>query len=238
MSEVAVRETVSQLVLSSDQLRFIAGTEFVPKAMRGNLPAIMACVATGRSLGISDMHALRSIHIIDGKASMSAELMVALARRAGHSISADIGPDSCTVKGRRGDNGDEMSCTWTLEMAEKAGLLNKDNWKKYPQAMLWARPASQLCRMLFPDVLAGVSLTPEEAEMSQEERVAEVLRTAIPADTGPEEEMRQLPAAEADEDEPEQVEVEVEPEVEPGEQASFFEEKAAEAQARAQERGE
>lgn len=232
MSDIALRETPpSQLVLSSDQLRFISGTEFVPKAMRGKMPMIMACIATGRSLGISDMHALRSINIIDGKASMSAELMVALARRAGHSITADLGPDSCTVRGRRGDNGDEMTCTWTMEMAGKAGLLGKDNWKKYPQAMLWARPVSQLCRMLFPDVLAGVSLTPEEAEMSAEERLAEVLTTQVPQDDGPEDEPVELEQEAVEEhDEP--------PALDEGGQASFFEEKAAEAQARAKERGE
>jgi len=66
------------------------------------------------------------------------------------------------VTGKRSDNGDEMSVTWTLEMAERAGLLNKQNWKKYPEAMLWARAASQLCRMLFADCFAGATYTPEE----------------------------------------------------------------------------
>lgn len=164
-TEIEVREEGRQMaVLTNEQLQFIAGTEFVPPGLRGNLPAILACVATGRALGIADMSALRSIHIIDGKATFSAELMVQLVRRAGHSIIGEVTDGAATVTGKRADNGDEMKSTWTLAMAERAGLLNKSNWKKYPEAMLWARAASQLCRMLFADCFAGATYTDEELE--------------------------------------------------------------------------
>lgn len=184
MSEIATRpvQTDGQALatLSTDQLKFIANTEFIPKSMRGNISMILACVATGRSMGIPDMQALRSINIIDGKASVSAELMVSLARARGHSIMGNFSGDSCTITGRRADNGDEMTVTWTAEMAQAAGLLGKDNWKKYKPAMLWARAASQLCRMLFPDCLGGVSHTPDEVEMSPVERVDEILTVSVP----------------------------------------------------------
>jgi len=164
-AELAVRDEPRQMtVLTNEQLRFIAATEFVPPGLRGNLPAILACVATGRALGIADMSALRSIHIIDGKATFSAELMVQLVRRAGHSITGDVSDGSATVTGKRADNGDTMTSTWTLAMAERAGLVNKTNWKRYPEAMLWARAVSQLCRMLFADCFAGTTYTPEELD--------------------------------------------------------------------------
>lgn len=163
-SEIALRTEPSVVMLTETQLSFIAKTEFVPAGLRGNLPAIMACVATGRALGVADMTALRSIHIIDGKATFSAELMVQLVRAHGHSITGEVGSGAATVRGRRSDNGDEMQSTWTLEMADRAGLLNKQNWKRYPEAMLWARAASQLCRMLFADCFAGSTYTPEEID--------------------------------------------------------------------------
>ncbi len=157
-------EPTTQLatVLTNEQLKFIANTEFVPKGLRGNLPAILACVATGRAIGIDDMTSIRSIHIIDGKPTFAAELMVMLVRRRGHSIVGEVGPDTATVTGKRADNGDEMNVTWTLEMAKRAGLTGKGNWKSYPEAMLWARAVSQLCRMLFADCFAGATHTPEE----------------------------------------------------------------------------
>ncbi len=167
-TDIALREPAT-VALSNDQLQYISRTEFVPPGLRGNLPAILACVATGRSLGLPDMTALRSIHIIDGKATFSAELMVQLVRKRGHSIIGDITDRSVAITGTRADNGDTMNVTWTLEMAERAGLLNKSNWKKYPEAMLWARAASQLCRMLFADCFAGQTYTTEELDGVNEE---------------------------------------------------------------------
>ena len=112
-TDLATRPTQA-VALSNDQLKFIASTEFVPTGLRGNLPAIMACVATGRELGIGDMVALRSIHVIDGKATFSAELMVQLVRRHGHSIVGEVSDGAATVTGVRADNGDTMTCTWTM----------------------------------------------------------------------------------------------------------------------------
>lgn len=188
MSQEIVRREPSRAVatMSTDQLRYIAGTEFVPKGLRGNLPAILACVRTGREIGIGDMEALRSIHVIDGRPSMSAELMVKLVRRAGHSISGTTGDGKASVTGRRADTGDQMTVEWTHDMAVRAGLTSKANWQKYEPSMLWARAASQLCRMLFPDCLGGVSHTPDEVELTAEERVDEALGNVVaPPSPGP-----------------------------------------------------
>lgn len=204
------REQNALAHMSTEQLKYIAATDFVPKGLRGNMPAILACVATGRELGLADMESLRSIHIIDGKATMSAELMVKLVRRRGHSISGSFGDGQVTVTGRRADTDDEMAVTWTRDMATRAGLVTKDNWKRYPEAMLWARAASQLCRMLFPDCLGGVSYTEDEAELTVEERVSERIGAARPPQhDGPDD---RLALEQAVDDEPA---LDVEPEAEP-----------------------
>ncbi len=188
-----LRETGQQpVMLTSDQLKFISGTEFVPKAFRNNIPAILACVSTGRELGLGDMTSLRSIHIIDGKATFSAELMVQLVRRRGHSITFKASGESCTVHGRRVDNGDEGEFTWTLKMAERVGLLGKDNWKRFPESMLWARAVSQLCRMLFADCLAGASYTPEELGAG-DVTADELMEEPPDVDGAPDEEEEPLP---------------------------------------------
>jgi hypothetical protein len=83
---------------------------------------------------------------------------VSLVRRAGHKLTADtMSSTECTVTGTRIDNGDTMSFTFTLEDAERAQLVRKGSaWEKYPASMLWVRAASQLIRMLFPDVLISM----------------------------------------------------------------------------------
>lgn len=145
-------------------LTAIASTDFVPKALRGNPAACLAAVYTGRELGIGPMEAMQKIDIIDGRPALSSELLVAMVRRAGGSITiSDETPgQSLTVHGRH-PAGDEMSVTFTIDDAKRAGLTDKSNWKKYADDMLWARAVSRLCRRLFPDVLSAVrAYTPDD----------------------------------------------------------------------------
>lgn len=158
---IAIRDT-SAVILTDTQLNMISRTEFVPDAFRGNLPAILACVATGRALGLADMTALRGINVIQGKATLSAELMSAIARAHGHSITGKVTSEKAVVRGKRLDNGDELECEFTMEMAEAAGLLKNPAWKKHPDDMLWARAVSKLCRRLFADCFAGATYTAED----------------------------------------------------------------------------
>ncbi len=163
--ELALRDEPQAVMLTQHQLIVIANTDFVPKGLRGNVPAVLACVARGRAMGIPDMVALNGISIIEGKATLTAELMSAIAREHGHSITGDVSATRAVARGKRGDNGDTMTAEFTMEMAETAGLLNKFNWKKHPDDMLWARAVSKLCRRLFADCYAGGTYTPEEMEV-------------------------------------------------------------------------
>jgi hypothetical protein len=180
-----------------EQVRMIQQTAFVPVSYRGKPHEIYACVLTGRSLGLDPMTALRQIYIVDGKASLSAELMVALARRAGHSITGESSSQKATVIGKRGDNDDTLTVTYTLEDAKRAGIAGKQNWQKHPADMCWARAVSQLCRRLFPDVLAGVSYTPDEAELTPDERNA-VSTEDLPLPPDPEDSSATPPPEPAD----------------------------------------
>lgn len=161
-TELAIRNEPMAVVLTDRQLQMIANTPFVPQAFRGKVPEILACVATGRALGLADMTSLRGINVINGKATFSAELMDAVVRAHGHSITGTVTDTAATVRGKRADNGDAMEATFTIEMAERAGLLSSPAWKKHPDDMLWARAVSKLCRRLFADCFAGATYVPEE----------------------------------------------------------------------------
>lgn len=140
----------------------LAMSDMVPAGYRRKPANVVLAALTGRGLGWDVTTAMRFVHIVEGKPTISAEGMVALVRRAGHSIGGSTTPTEATATGKRHDTGDEMSVTWTLQAAKDAGLAGKDVWKRYPSAMCWARAVSQLCRMLFPDVLLGTSYTAEE----------------------------------------------------------------------------
>lgn len=157
----------------------LAKTQFVPKPLQGQPAAVAACMLYGRELGLGFMQALQQIQVVEGKPSASPELMRSLVRGRGHKIAVKAkSHDSVTLVGTRGDDGTTEEITWTVKDAVRAGLCTLDGqgvvrarsskgnplpWETYTRSMLMARATSELCRSLFPDVISGVSYTPEEA---------------------------------------------------------------------------
>lgn len=162
---VARADTDSWINVVADVIRFadiVNGTEFVPKGIRGSAPATAAAILYGREVGLPPMTSLSSTHVVDGRPAINAEAMRALVFAAGHEISVDTSNGSeCTMRGRRRGSDQWTSVTWSLAMARAANLVGRDNWKKYPRAMLAARATAELCRLIFPDVIHGFAAVEE-----------------------------------------------------------------------------
>lgn len=142
----------------------------------GDTSAVMAIMLSARELGISPMAALNGgLNIIKGKVEISARMMNALIRRAGHSITTvKISDTECHLKGKRVDNRDEAEASFTMEEAKKAGLVKPDGgWSKYPSDMLFARTLSRLARRLFPDVIGCAYVEGEIDRKESNKRVPE-----------------------------------------------------------------
>lgn len=197
-TEIAVRTTQANGLATADewnaivaQANTLALTEIVPKPFRGKPHDIVAVAMIGRELGLSPMMAMQYIHVIDGKPAMSAELMNAKVRTSGHRITlVELTVERCIIEGERRDTGEIQRAEFTMEDADRAELTKlpssgkNGNWQKVPKAMLWARTVSMLCRMLFPDVIAGASYVPEElgAEVDEDgvPLAADAPSTALP----------------------------------------------------------
>jgi len=127
--------------------------------------SIHAIMARAKTLGIHPFEALNGGFIcINGKVGMSTEMMAALVRQRGHSIVKDPKSNAeCVIlHGKRADNGDTWTCTFTKEDAITAGLWNGATWKKYPAVMLYNRCMSMLFRQLFPDLSLGAGYVEDE----------------------------------------------------------------------------
>ncbi|WP_426727119.1 hypothetical protein ACEN2A_01715 [Corynebacterium auriscanis] len=116
------------------------------------------------ALGISRIHVLTSIAVINGRPSPSADLMSAMVRQHGHKLRV-VGDDTFAEATLiRSDDPDfEYKARWDEKKARTAGLWgNKGPWTQYPAAMLRARAISEVVRMGASDVMAGGIYTPEE----------------------------------------------------------------------------
>lgn len=104
---------------------------------------------------------------IQGKITMSAEMMHVLLRRAGIKLRITCTNDRCEIHGRRPD-GDEYTAIFTMEDAKRANLSTKDVWIKNPSDMLFARCISRLKRRLAPEVGIGGYVEGEIEEVENE----------------------------------------------------------------------
>ena len=133
--------------------------------------AAAAIILKGRELCIPPMQAFSHIHVISGKPTCSSELQLALLARGGVTWEITEGDGSCSVTFRRAGWPDYTG-RYTLAEAKAAGLTSKDSWKNYPANMLRARAISNGARVIGPDLLCGMSYTPEElgAEVDEDEQ--------------------------------------------------------------------
>lgn len=159
----------AELVLHNPDQAFslaerIARSNLLPTAYRNKPQDTAIALMMGAEIGLPPMTSLNRIVVVEGKPTLDAQGMVAVIRQAGHSISGEVSSQGAKVVGKRKDTGDEMTVSFTLQDAQRAGLANRNVWKSYPGPMCWARAVSQLARMLFADCLLGFSYVPEEAD--------------------------------------------------------------------------
>jgi hypothetical protein len=152
------------------------GSQLMPRHLR-NQADLALVMHMGDVLGIDPRQAIWSMHVIDGKPSMSADLMAAVCMRSQaceYLMPITVSATRCEYAAKRRGWPAEVRMSFTWEDAQRAGLVARDNWKKYPAAMLKARCLTMICRSTFPDLLAGVYDGDELARESSSEQAMPV----------------------------------------------------------------
>jgi hypothetical protein len=137
---------------------------------------IFAITQKALSLNISPLDALNgALYMVNGKIEMSSAMMNHLIRVNGHSITKDPKSDDkiCILHGKRKDNGDTWTESFSIQDAITAGIYKEGPWKKYPKDMLFARALSRLARQLFADVIKGCYVEGEIIKDSLQEAECE-----------------------------------------------------------------
>ncbi|MEM9450337.1 MAG: hypothetical protein AAGA75_17620 [Cyanobacteria bacterium P01_E01_bin.6] len=133
----------------------------------------IAKIMRGWELGIPPVSALENINVIDGKTSISANLIASLIKRSkryNYRVK-ELTDSTCTIIFMEaGESGGEY--TFTMKEARNAGLGNDKTgnlskysaWSKTPKRMLFARCMTQGAGTYCPDILHGEVVSSEEME--------------------------------------------------------------------------
>lgn len=156
-----------------EHAKIVAQSSLIPAEYRGKPADIVWAMDIGDALGVPYTQVMQSMVVARGKMTMSADLMGAVVRRAGHKLRLREDGDSVTATLIRADDPDyEFTVTWDKAKAQAAGLWgSRGPWQQYPRQMLRARAITEVCRQGASDALAGTVYTPEELEPSPTQNV-------------------------------------------------------------------
>lgn len=149
----------------ADYIARLAPSTILPTAYRGNAANAFVAAETGAALGLEPLQALASIAVINGRATLSSDLMAAVIRRAGHTLRiVENSPESVTATLIRADDKKfEFTVTWDKDKATKAGLWGQRGpWSQYPTQMLRARAITEVARQGASEALMGMIYSPED----------------------------------------------------------------------------
>jgi hypothetical protein len=157
ISRVESRSWVELMAPAVELAKAIAGTEFVPRALRDKPAAIAAAILYGDEIGLGPMVALQMVAVIEGRPYVAAQAQRALVLSAGHELWLEEATNArATWAGRRHGSQEVTRITWTMDDSRRAHLDRKPNWTSYPRAMLSARASAELVRATFADAVGGL----------------------------------------------------------------------------------
>jgi len=150
----------------------LSKSSIVPKDFSGNPGNILVAIQWGMELGLQPMQAMQNIAVINGRPSLWGDAVIGLVRGSAaceYIYESDDGHTAtCRVK-RRGE--EEQVRTFSMEEAQKAGLLNKSGpWTQYPKRMRQMRARAFALRDVFPDVLRGMPVAEEVMDIPVREK--------------------------------------------------------------------
>lgn len=179
----------------------VAQSSLIPDGYRNQPANVLWAMDLADALSIPFPQVMQTMVVMRGRMAMSANLMAAVVRRAGHKLRLREQGMSVTATLIRQDDPDyEFSVTWDEAKARQAGLWGQRGpWSQYPAQMLRSRAITEVCRQGASDALAGTIYTPEElagpGTPASPETAGESPRGEAPSQADPKARSRALLAA-------------------------------------------
>ena len=135
---------------------------------------ILVAIEYGAELGLRPMAALACVMVVNGRATLYGDGMLAVAQASGLLVDIvetvegsprDLDKMSATCVVKRHGRPTPSRVTFSWADAKQAGLTGSDTYKKFPGRMLAARARAFALRAAFPDILCGVMSSDEAADL-------------------------------------------------------------------------
>lgn len=141
----------------------------------GNVAQAIVKVMAGAELGFAPFASMTGISVINGMPSVGANLIATLVDSSPDYDYKDITPDGerdkrCDIEFFKNKESRGIM-SFTIEDAQRARLLAKDNWKCYPSAMLFNRALSAGVKRFIPGVASGVTVYADEELEDEESKI-------------------------------------------------------------------
>lgn len=167
----------------------------VPVFGMNDLERVATAIAKGGLFGSKDPYAVltlcmlaqaegqhpavvfRDYDLIQGKPAKKAEAMLRDFIAGGGKVTWNKLDDECAEATFAHPQGGTVTINWTMARAAKAGLANKDTWKKFPRQMLRSRVVSEGVRTVYPNATSGLYVPEEVRDFGEAPK--------LPADTPP-----------------------------------------------------
>lgn len=168
-------QTFEQAVKFSQML---AESDLVPKDFKGKPGNCLIAMQWGSELGLKPLQALSNIAVVNGRAALWGDAVIALVRSSPmceYVHESDDGHTATCRSKRKGEK--EHVTTFSMDDAKQAGLAGKQGpWTQYPKRMRQMRARAFNLRDVFPDVLRGMPVAEEVQDMPTERHMGEVER--------------------------------------------------------------
>jgi len=148
--------------------KLLLASGLLPKRFN-NPESVVVAAIYGKGLGMDFMTAASEVYIVNGSPSCSSKIMLGVVKHREPKCQIKILEQSdtlCHMSIKRLHDDDYQDFKYTIEDAQKAGLLSKTPWKNHPTDMLTARCFTRMFRATCMDLLGGFGHTPDELEDS------------------------------------------------------------------------
>jgi hypothetical protein len=173
MNEITKTPQPAQLIRTMDDAeraaRAMSASGFFPDSKQA-AQAIVKILA-GQELGFGAFASMTGVAVIQGKPAIGANLMAAAVKRTGkyNYRVLEMTAEVCELEFYEAGQPVGKS-RFDMKDANAAGLAGKDNWKKFPRNMLFARALSNGVKWYAPDIFNGATVyTPDELGATENE---------------------------------------------------------------------